>query len=146
MTPLLLTLAGLLPGGDAAKADMQRLQGTWVAVTERPGGWKQTDRLTFKGEGQLAWLLAGMGPNTGVGYEFKMTCTLDPSHTPKRFKLQTDEELLKDVPLEGIYAVEGDTLRLAFRGPGKELPKDFKEKPDSWGPLTFKRQKPTPKR
>jgi uncharacterized protein (TIGR03067 family) len=144
MLGMVLVLAGVTAGGDAAKADVQRLQGSWIAVTERPGGVKQTDLLTFKG-GQLGWMLVGQTPNHWLGHEFKMTYTLDPSRTPKRITLRTDDELLKGTPLDAVYAFEGDTLLLAFIKPGKGPPKDFKGKPDDDGPFTFKRHKPAPK-
>jgi uncharacterized protein (TIGR03067 family) len=149
MTPLLLTLAGMLPGADgpgndAGKADRQRLQGAWVAVTEHPGGMKQTTVLDFKGD-RLTLTVVSHDKDHAIGNKFQMTYTLDPGRTPKRIKLRADDELLKDVPLEGIYAFEGDTLLLAFIKPGKGPPKDFKGKPGPDGPFTFKRHKPTPK-
>lgn len=161
MTPLLLTLAVMLPGGDGpgkdtVKDDMQRLQGTWAIETPIFGG-KRTESLTFKGD-RVVWKKEGRQWGRTASLELHLAYTLDPSHDPKRITMKW-KSLSPDLFFvgsltallgghrTGIYAFDGDTLRLAFPRSGQELPKDFKGKPvehDDYGPFAFKRVKPAP--
>ena len=67
-----------------------------------------------------------------------LVVTLDPSKTPKTI----DETGLDGVPKQGIYSLDGDSLRICIASNGKPRPTAFKSLPD--GQLCFEliRSKP----
>ena len=137
----LAVLAALAPN-KAAETDRQALQGTWAATGSKgfgkdvPAEDLQTLKLTFRGNAITAHYskkqaaatfqlnLRRAGPS-----EMDATVTEGPA-------------AVKGKKLLGIYLLEGDTLKVAFRNPGKARPADFTdtEKPGVYT-IWFKRAK-----
>ena len=118
---MLLLLPALVVAGGREKLNAQEkklLQGTWAA-TETVGFDKAKSgedlrelRLVIKGDR----LSAHYGDKTA-----EATFRVDASRSPFRLDV-TVTKGPKDVQgktFEGIYVVEGDVLRVAFRDPGK---------------------------
>ena len=129
------------PSRQAAKDDLKTLQGAWVCVKmEREGdeipaesyqgseAVYEDDRVTLFREG---------------GVFRRGLVTLDPSKTPKRVNTWDLGGPYEDQTVPGIYAIDGDTLKLCFSRPGAERPADFSTKKGS-GLLSivYKRKKP----
>jgi uncharacterized protein (TIGR03067 family) len=133
--------AGEADRREAARKDLERLQGTWTLVAmENEGnplppehfeGWSavyEGDALTLKAGDQVR--------RRGV-------VTLDPSRTPKAINTWDMDGPYEDQTLAGIYDLDGDTLKLCFSRPGQERPTKFVTKE---GPgfllVVYKRKKP----
>lgn len=115
------------PAADA-KADRAKLQGVWeftklvsdgIEVAEA-GITKMTitikdDKLTRK-DGED---------------EDEFTFALDVAKKPKFLDLTPTSDERKDKKQQGIYDVEGDTLKLGVASPGKARPKEFDSKPET---------------
>jgi uncharacterized protein (TIGR03067 family) len=54
------------------------------------------------------------------------TYKLDPTKTPGEIDLIPLEGPEKGLTMPGIYAIEGDTLKICFTGPQQVRPKEFK--------------------
>lgn len=143
---LLALAAGLsvgadAPKGDAAKADLDKLQGTWSLVSAERDGKKAAEdevkktRITFKGDQFL------FPDESGVATSKKGTIKIDPARKPKAMDA-TDDGPDGKTSL-GIYAIDGDDYKVCFAPPGKERPTEFSSKPGSGHSFqTWKRTKP----
>lgn len=100
-----------------AQKELAKLQGVWkveaaVAGGERiPAGQQARMGFTFRG----AELLPADNPRDVA------TVTLDPGQTPAAIDLT--ERNGRTSP--GIYAIDGDTLKLCLDEPGRPRPKTF---------------------
>jgi uncharacterized protein (TIGR03067 family) len=100
------------PADKAGREEFARLEGAWEYL--RPAGSTEEPlRLVFKG-GKLTVVWVGMG---SLPAEVKLYPGTDPKCIDIEFKKVRREHY------EGIYKVEGDTLRLAL------APSDVKERP-----------------
>ena len=124
-----------------ATDDLARLQGTWRLVSS------ESDGLTFdegRPEVKDTRLVIRKSSITMIGKAFhdprikkepedvKMvgTVTIDTNQNPKRivFTWEPNPLLGKDLVQRGIYALDGDSLKLCFNFPGKDrelLPTEF---------------------
>jgi uncharacterized protein (TIGR03067 family) len=95
---------------DAAKTDLDRLQGVWSVVSIEQGGKpSKLDTLVFMVDGKRACLQGSDGEMQGGLY-------LGPTAKPKSFDLAMSTRTI-----EGIYSLEGDdTLRLCYDPRGVE--------------------------
>lgn len=126
---LLIVAAGLLIAADAkedAKKELEKLKGTWVVTSAERDG-KQTDRLngdkmTIAGEGFVV--------TSKDGKELvKATIKLDPSKKPKTIDLTLTEGSDKDKVVLGIYALDGDKMKICLNEPGNTTrPTEFASK------------------
>ena len=135
----LLLLAGLLFGADPAKdeGDTEKIQGTWVPTAIRIGG-KDTPEKELK---KIEKLILSKGTITVTG-KSRGSYKLDPSKRPRAIDLMSTDGPDKGKTAEGIYELEGETLRLCWDQPGKGRPKEFKSEEGSERVLvTFKREK-----
>jgi internalin A len=135
---LLVFLTGFLfaaddPKDDAAKKEREKLAGTWkVTSAERDG---QPDKVskdavtTYTADGKFSVKFAD--GTTGDG-----TYKLDPSKTPKEVDYTMNYGPNKGKPHEGIYSLEGETLKICRSDPDKPRPKEFTTKTDS-GQMLF---------
>src|SRR5262245_28878345 len=121
------------PKDDLAKSEREKLAGTWkVTSAERDG---QPDKVslnaltTVKADGKLHVKFADS--TTGEG-----TFKLDPTKKPKAIDYTLDYGPNKGKLHEGIYVLEGDTLKICRSDPGKPRPKEFATKTDS-GQMLF---------
>jgi uncharacterized protein (TIGR03067 family) len=116
------------------KEDRDRFQGAWKAVSYEEGGMTDViifpEAITFGFKGDTFSFPWG---NVKITGKFK----IDSAKKPKVIDLST--EGVKGVWGQGIYELEGDTLKVCF---GEERPTEFKTKANSkqWL-LVLKRKK-----
>jgi uncharacterized protein (TIGR03067 family) len=118
----LMLLAADAPD-DAARKDGEKLQGTWkvTGVIGADGKKLPADeipdvKLTFEGDK----MTHSQGGNAGAKFTFK----LDPSKKTATYELTGENGRV----VKGIYLIDGDDLKYAAEGDGKESPKDFDAK------------------
>lgn len=93
---------------DAAKTDLDRLQGIWSVVSIEQGGKpRKLEKAVFMVDGKRACWQTGDSEIQGGLY-------LEPTAKPKTFDLAMSTRTI-----EYIYSLEGDTLRLCH-DPGME--------------------------
>jgi len=135
-----LALTTYVTAGDTAKNDQQKLQGTWTILAANEGG-KTLLPTRVKG---TKMVVAG---NTVKVFEQDqqrdMTFQLDAAKEPKAIDLRITEGKRKGETSQGIYALEGDILKICFSLPGKARPVNFAPSQGS-GEMLFvlKRAKP----
>jgi uncharacterized protein (TIGR03067 family) len=128
----LILCAGLLPAvgaadEDAAKKDLDKMQGDWALASYVIDGTKLSDDeaqslfRTVKGN-EYTVLLFDKVISKGA---FK----LDPSKDPKTIDSYPAGKT--DNPVLGIYEVDANTFKVCSAAPGKERPKEFTSKKDS---------------
>ncbi len=100
-----------------AGAALKKFQGAWVVVSAEKGGEKipdefiKTIKITFT-EDRLKFELGGESKDG--------TFKVDPTQKPAAIDLSVD-----DKKAEGIYAFEGDNLKVCIGEPGQARPKEF---------------------
>ncbi len=136
----LLLIAGPAQPGDAARGPAA-LQGQWVLIAETSGGVavpaeKLKDRkLAVKGDAYI-FKSPVTGGETG-------TFTVDPAQKPPTIDVTPADGPNKGKTRRGIYAVEGDTLKVCFNPIGAERPSAFaSERGSKTVLLAFRREKP----
>jgi uncharacterized protein (TIGR03067 family) len=130
---ILFLAAGLLPASDttkedAAKKELEKLQGTWKITSLEVGGKPlpedavsgtftlKGDKYTFKTDDQ----------------EEEGTFKIDPSKKPPAIDLLIGSGMDKGKTQLGVYKLEGDRLTLCFAVAGdKERPGKFATAEDS---------------
>jgi RNA polymerase sigma-70 factor (ECF subfamily) len=134
MCPGLVILLAALPAApapetDAAREDRQKMQGTWKAVSVESGGKKRPDQDIKK------WKLfvAGdkMTARDGDDLLDESTFALDAGKKPRAIEITYTAGPDKGKKLTGIYAVEGDLLKICVTQRDKDGPTDFVSKPDT---------------
>jgi RNA polymerase sigma-70 factor (ECF subfamily) len=113
------------PEEDKAKADLEKLQGTWALVSMERGGQKapedEVKGLTLVVKGDKLTVTDGKGKTEEAVLE------LDPTKDPKEIDLKVNEDGAPKVH-KGIYKLEGDTLTLCLSHPPEERPSTFATK------------------
>jgi uncharacterized protein (TIGR03067 family) len=121
-----LLIAADKPADDAAKKDLESLQGEWTLASGERDGEKFPDEFvkslkrTVQGNKSVV---------TRDGQSLaESTVTLDPTKKPKAIdiKLAGGDEMIK-----GIYELEGDTFKICYAMPGSDRPKEFATKEGS---------------
>lgn len=131
MKKLLAVLAiGLLLGADdkkdAAKKDLDALQGEWTLASGERNGEKIPEdvakslKRTVQGNKST---VTRDGETLAQG-----TVTLDPTQKPKAIDVKLEGA---DTVIKGIYELSGDTFKICYGGPGEERPKEFTAKEGS---------------
>jgi uncharacterized protein (TIGR03067 family) len=112
---LLVFVSGCSSKGAAAKADQEKLQGTWRIVSaelagQQAGAQLMTQRFTFEGDQIL---------RSGE----KVTYKLDATKNPKEI------DFVGGQPEPAIYAFEGERLKLCIAVRGAPRPTEFASRP-----------------
>lgn len=104
-------------------SDQARLQGVWLAQSERQNGRKRQvtyqyvfsgDTITFKDE---------------TGKEVKYSFTLETASNLKLMTIRPQETLANATPVSVAYALDGDTLKIVVAPPGAR-PTEISDKND----------------
>lgn len=108
---------------DAAKKDLENLQGVWQFVSMEGGAALPPEKLkelklTIKGD-------KASHPES-EGRTAEATIKLDPSKKPKAIDITPLTDPGKGKTLLGIYSIEGDTLKLCIANFGVDRPTEFK--------------------
>jgi uncharacterized protein (TIGR03067 family) len=124
MTAVLLAVAALLPGQPAPKEkpadDKARLQGTWAVAEStfdgRPAAPEvvKKRKMIFQAD-ELIAVIDGAKKDP-------LKVTLDPGKKPKRIDIARPGG--RGTAL-GIYALDGDELKLCYAEPGRDRPTEF---------------------
>jgi uncharacterized protein (TIGR03067 family) len=115
-------LAAEAPKEDAARKDLEKMQGTWTLVALEENGKTATEarrqefRVTITGER----FIFTVGGDTHDGFY-----RLDPTRKPRAMDILLEEGPLKGKTKLAIYDFEGDYFKVAVPQPGKDRPKDF---------------------
>jgi uncharacterized protein (TIGR03067 family) len=122
---------------DAVKKDLESLQGVWRIVSMEGGYALAAEKLKemkLTIRGNKASHLASEGQTE------EATIKLDPSKKPKAidFTPQTGPDKAKN--LLGIYAIDGDTLRICATIDGGDRPTEFKASKEA-SLIVLKREK-----
>jgi uncharacterized protein (TIGR03067 family) len=141
-----LALAADTPKEDPAKRELEKFQGTWNLVgVEKDGkksfpkeGEKVGVRVEIKGDKYTLTAEMGKEKSSAEG-----TFKFDATPTPKTLDFKY-EGFGRKTPVEGLYEVDGDSLKLCFQiSEGEPRPKEFVTKEGSGRVLmTWKREKP----
>jgi uncharacterized protein (TIGR03067 family) len=134
-------LAGVLVLGIGALAAVaqqnnnpfKQLEGNWTVVAGQENG-QALPAERIKGT-RVAITAITITVESGKTRRV-MTYKMDSTKSPKTIDMIETEGPEKDKSALGIFALEGDTLQLAYGLPGRERPKDFTTKADS-GQLSF---------
>jgi uncharacterized protein (TIGR03067 family) len=118
-------LAADAPQVGEGRKDMEKLQGTWKVVAMERDGQKAPDDVIRE---QKPWVIKGDKIITDdTAKEGTSTYKLDPAKKPKAIDVASADPEVKWIP--GIYALEGDTLKLCLSYPAnKERPTEFAAK------------------
>jgi uncharacterized protein (TIGR03067 family) len=129
----------LLVAADAPPStDQDRIQGHWVLIGREIDG-QVDDPSTLTNQAIMVFdrnrVLARMGPMVAeLG-----TFTLDPTQNPRHYNRLYGE----GTPREGIYVLEGNTLKICLAEIGKPRPTSLATKPgDGTSLLIYKRESP----
>jgi len=132
-------------GGDEAKKELKKLQGTWVMVSGELSGKKAADehvsrsKVVYEGD-KLQIIVPNQTPETIVAEIVK----IDPTKKPKEMHFIRKNGPNAGKTLIGIYEFEGDDqYKFALDPAGASALKDFVTK-DGTGHVrnTWKRVKP----
>ncbi|MDB5309871.1 MAG: hypothetical protein JWO38_4073 [Gemmataceae bacterium] len=125
----------------STKDELQRFQGTWQVEAWEEGGKAVAagdvkERAVFFGGNVFIFRRGGKVYQAG-------SVQLDPSKSPRTVNLVVKEGEGKDGVLLGVYALDGDTLKLCFDPQGQTRPGGFK--PDAkagFAVATLRKPKP----
>jgi uncharacterized protein (TIGR03067 family) len=122
----LLVIMSLVAPGDPPAAELAEFQGTWVMVSMETEGHEvpaEDIKDSFAVyEGNRLTLRAGERVRR------RGIVTVDPARRPRAINTWDQDGPFEDQTVPGIYALEGDTLKLCFARPGQERPKEFTTK------------------
>jgi uncharacterized protein (TIGR03067 family) len=126
---VLLVLGAPAAEEDAARKDLERMQGNWAAVSMVSDGFRLPDddaQALFRTIKEDKYTVFRFDRPIGKG-----TFTLDATKMPQAIDAVPDAPGGKGKPMLGIYRIDGDKLELCFAAPGKERPKIFESKTGS---------------
>jgi uncharacterized protein (TIGR03067 family) len=124
-----LLIGSLASADDAAKKDLEKLQGNWVMQSsERDGKKLAEDRVkaftrAIKGNDYKVTFET----DEGAG-ELGGTFALDTSHDPKWIDAKMKDGAMAGKTMLGIFKLEGDRQTVCFAEAGRDRPKAFDSK------------------
>ena len=123
-------MAADAPKNDAAKKDLEALQGTWTAAVVERDGQKAPEEVVKNFKVVFTCDKMIINPdNDNRSSRFK----LDSSKNPKAMDNTPEQGPKKGVSLPAIYELDGDTLKVCFDNAGvsDKRPTEFKTTPGS---------------
>jgi uncharacterized protein (TIGR03067 family) len=142
VTTLALTVAVAvlcLSTDDTPKSELDKYQGTWVLVSEEFEG-KKVPAEDLTGElKNLSYMVRGerlLFTSRGEGRS--ATIKLDPNNSPKTYDLLRDDGR----PLKGIYAWDGETIKVCSADDWGDRPPEFKTEAGSRNRIRVWKRKP----
>jgi len=127
---------------DAVKKELKALAGTWKAVSLETDGKPAPDDIVKKvvmTRDESGKTVIRRGEMVVVEAVVKK---IDPSRKPKTIDSEQTVGEHKGKTIQGIYEIDGDTLRVCVALPGKERPTVFSAKAGSGNSLAvYKREK-----
>jgi uncharacterized protein (TIGR03067 family) len=141
-----LFVAGAARADDPAKAELARLEGTWVVVAREYMGKKASEeeikklnaKVVVKGDTVAVWS-NDAGEDVVVA---EATIKLDPSTKPKTLDAAFTSGPTKGETGLAIYELDGDALRICYNIGGDKRPTQFAAPKDAeWMLVTYKREK-----
>jgi len=142
LTAAVIVLGTLLTSaarGDE-KAELKKLEGTWLPSAAEFGGQKWSDEQI-----KAIKLVMSDGKYTATvsGQDDKGTLKVDPNAKPATMDIVGTDGPNKGKTFPAIYELSGDTLKICYALEGKDRPGKFETKPGTALFLvTYKRQKP----
>lgn len=127
------------PARGDEKADLKKLEGTWLPAEAMFGGrnWPDEERKAIK-----LVIADGKYTVTVHGQDDKGTLKLDTKAKPAAMDIVGTDGPNKGKTFPAIYELSGDTLKICYALDGKERPGTFESKPDTRLFLvTYKREK-----
>lgn len=148
MTHLLMGLLTVMPGlaaddrgAEAAKKDLERMQGEWALESMIRDGERIPDddaQALFRSVKGTEYTVSRYDKVAGKG-----TFALDAFKQPREIDIRPKTAAADAKPILGIYELNGDTLKMCYGQPGKPRPTAFESKEGSGITLTvWKREKP----
>lgn len=149
----LLTIGCLLAGfgsagalgddpDDAFKEELKALAGTWKAVSIETDGKKAPEDIlkqVVMTRDESGKTVIRRGDMVVLEATVKK---LDPSKKPKTIDTEQTVGENKGKTIQGIYEIDGNTLRVCLAPPGKERPSEFSAKAGSGNSLAvYRREK-----
>jgi uncharacterized protein (TIGR03067 family) len=135
---------------DESKTDVEKLEGRWLisesiskAQTD-VGKEKGLEANTLVDIHGYRMILTHLTTDKAIGVELRFTYELNANKNPKQMNLEVLEGKNEGKRLQGIYSLEGDTLKIAMAmTPDEKRPTSFlpKEEPIGWH-LVLERLKP----
>jgi internalin A len=112
------------PKDDAARKEREKLAGTWKIISaekdDQPDKAAKNAITTYTADGKFSVKLPDGTSSEG-------TYKLDPGKKPKAIDFTPS----KGKPHEGIYLLEGDSLKICHSDPGKPRPNEFAAQAES---------------
>src|SRR5215204_464647 len=107
----------------------RNLEGTWTCVSAKVDGNALPEATTAL----LRLTLTQDRYKTEKGSDvlFDSTYTVNPEADPKQINMMGTEGDLKGKEAQGIYSLEGETLRICYTMPGLARPQTFESVPGS---------------
>jgi uncharacterized protein (TIGR03067 family) len=112
------------------ESDNEKLAGVWTCTSAINDGKPLAEeiirelRLTLTKDG-------GYKTERGKQVLFDSTYKLDSREKPKQIDMIGTEGEARGKTAPGIYALDGDTLKICYTMPGGKRPKEFESKPGS---------------
>ena len=123
--------ASVIGASDPGKDDLKKLQGKWQVVSQIRDG------KPLKVEKGSVWSFSGnRNLFGGDGKDVYDVIKLDASKTPRWLDFNEVRGIETRKGLQGIYEIDGDSLKLCVALPGNKRPKTFESKENSGHVLT----------
>ena len=131
---------GAEPPSDAVKKELTLLEGEWAMVSGERDGQALPDEYV-----KTATRVAKDGVSTVTiagRVVMKSKYTIDPAKKPKAIDFEATEGEAQGKKIQGIYELDGDTLKFCLAPSDKDRPTDFTAKEGSGRTLSvWKRAK-----
>lgn len=117
-----------------AKTDVERMVGNWFIVNKDSG---RKGEMWVISKDQILMHAKELGARARLN-----SYKIDAGKTPKQIDINEHVIGFTTGPSRGIYAFDGDELRICLPALGKDRPTEFASKPGAAGLVILQRQKP----